>query len=188
LLAHHAKQTRADAVRNKRLAGADGLSQLLCRRQQVASIIFSWGFFFGFWFLAKFNRHLPQLPDGVVTDLRRLGHAADADAESPTTQRVTTSNDPYNLGHSIKTDAEIAELHSRKQGKRLANYHRKQNDVSVLPSSFYHLLTLHLTVVVVGHAQLITSLLKPMEEHTEDARNEEDLSRLPVSPYPSYQC
>jgi hypothetical protein len=31
------------------------------------------------------------------------------------------------------------------------------------------------------HAQLIAALLKPMEEHTEDARNEEDLSRLPVS-------
>jgi len=34
-------------------------------------------------------------------------------------------------------------------------------------------------------AQLITSLLKPMEEHTEDARNEEDLSRLPVNVCPS---
>jgi hypothetical protein len=34
------------------------------------------------------------------------------------------------------------------------------------------------------YAQLITSLLKPMEEHTEDARHEEDLSRLPVSPAP----
>lgn len=33
------------------------------------------------------------------------------------------------------------------------------------------------------HAQLIASLLKPMEEHTEDAKNEEDLSRLPVSAF-----
>ena len=31
-----------------------------------------------------------------------------------------------------------------------------------------------------SRAQLIASLLKPMEEHTEDARHEEDLSRLPV--------
>ncbi|KAI0286855.1 CDF-like metal transporter [Russula aff. rugulosa BPL654] len=95
------------------------------------------------------------LPDTVVTDLRRLDRAADTDAESPTTPHVTTSNDPYNIGHGLKTEAEIAELRSRKRGKRLAKYHRKQND-------------------------LIASLLKPMEEHTEDARNEEDLSRLSV--------
>ncbi|KAI0005537.1 CDF-like metal transporter, partial [Russula compacta] len=63
--------------------------------------------------------------------------------------------DPYNFGHGLKSDEEIAELRSRKRGKRLANYHRRQND-------------------------LIASLLKPMEEHTEDARNEEDHSRLPV--------
>jgi cation diffusion facilitator family transporter len=63
--------------------------------------------------------------------------------------------DPFNLGHGLKTDAEITELRSHRQGKRLANYHRKQN-------------------------ALITALLKPMEEHTEDARNEEDLARLPV--------
>jgi hypothetical protein len=31
------------------------------------------------------------------------------------------------------------------------------------------------------HEQLITSLLKPMEEHTEDAKNEEYQSRVPVS-------
>ncbi|KAH9996507.1 hypothetical protein BJV77DRAFT_1059336 [Russula vinacea] len=100
-------------------------------------------------------RPSPSLPDTAVSDLRRLGRAADADAESPTSPRVTTFNDPYNIGHGIKTDAEIAELSSRKRGKRLANYHRKQND-------------------------LITALLKPMEEHTEDARVEENLSRLPV--------
>ncbi|KAI0307636.1 CDF-like metal transporter, partial [Multifurca ochricompacta] len=63
--------------------------------------------------------------------------------------------DPFNFGHGLKTDAEIAELRNRRRGKRLANYHRRQNT-------------------------LIASLLKPMEEHTEDARNEEDLSRLPV--------
>jgi hypothetical protein len=42
---------------------------------------------------------------------------------------------------------------------------------------FIHVLTLPFI-----RAQLITALLKPMEEHTEDARNEEDLSRIPVSP------
>jgi hypothetical protein len=118
--------------------------------------------------------HLPQLPDRVVTDLRRLDFAADTDAESPTTPRITTSNDPYNFGHGLKTDAEIAELRRRKRGKRLARYHRKQNDVSVC--SFIHICT-SLSFV----AQLIAALLKPMEEHTEDAKNEEDVSRLPVS-------
>ena len=109
----------------------------------------------------------------MVTDLRRLDSAADTDAESPTTPRITTSSDPYNIGHGLKTDAEIAELRSRKRGKRLASYHRKQNDVRFSSFSCPHPANIHV--------QLIASLLKPMEEHTEDARNEEDLSRLPVS-------
>lgn len=41
----------------------------------------------------------------------------------------------------------------------------------------------HLTNIL---AQLIASLLKPMEEHTEDARHEEDLARLPVSAFLSF--
>jgi len=103
---------------------------------------------------AVLNCPLPQQPDAVVTDLR-LAWDANANAESPTTSHITTSRDPYNFGHGLKSDAQIAELRSRKRGKPLANFHRRQND-------------------------LITSLLKPMEEHTEDARNEEGLSRLPV--------
>ncbi|KAI0249528.1 CDF-like metal transporter [Lactifluus subvellereus] len=105
-------------------------------------------------FSSRVNNLEPSssVPDAVVTDLR-LPHHADVDAENSVT--VTTLRDPYNFNHGFKTDAEIAELRSRKRGKPLANYHRKQN-------------------------ALISSLLKPMEEHTEDARNEEDLSRLPV--------
>ncbi|KAI9513113.1 CDF manganese transporter [Russula earlei] len=95
------------------------------------------------------NHQSQSLPDAVVTN--RL----QADAESPTTSRITTSRDPYNIGHGLKSDAEIAELRSRKRGKHLASYHRRQND-------------------------LIASLLKPMEEHTEDARNEENIFRLPI--------
>jgi hypothetical protein len=45
-----------------------------------------------------------------------------------------TSRDPYNIGHGLKTDAEIAELRRRKRGKRLAKYHRRQNDVRVASS------------------------------------------------------
>ena len=118
------------------------------------------------------------MPDIAVTDLRRLGRAADADAESPTS-RVSTSNDPYNIGHGLKTDAEIAELRDRKRGKRLADYYRKQNNVRV--SLFFPSPDPAHSLAYMIHAQLIAYLLKPMEEHTEDARNEEDLARGPVS-------
>ncbi|KAI9454895.1 CDF-like metal transporter [Lactarius psammicola] len=97
----------------------------------------------------------PSVPDAVVTDRRLASYSAEADAERPATPQLMPRRDPFNFGHGLKTDAEIAELCSRKRGKRLATYHRKQN-------------------------ALIASLLKPMEEHTEDARNEDDLSRLPV--------
>lgn len=121
---------------------------------------------------------VPQLPDRVVTDLR-FDFDRDVDAESPRIATSTTSRDPYNFGHGLKSDAEIAELRSRKRGKRLANFHQRQNDVGVSESCLW----ISLNGV---HSQLITSLLKPMEEHTEDARNEEDLSRLPVSPHLSF--
>lgn len=97
----------------------------------------------------------PSVPDAVVTDRRLASYDAEADAGSPTSPQLMPRRDPFNFGHGLKTDAEIAELRSRKRGKRLATYHRKQNT-------------------------LIAYLLKPMEEHTEDARNEEDLSRIPV--------
>ncbi|KAJ7665452.1 CDF-like metal transporter [Mycena polygramma] len=63
--------------------------------------------------------------------------------------------DPFHFKGALKTPAEIDELRRRKKGKRLAAYHGNQNT-------------------------LIASLLKPMEEHTEDARIDEDASRLPV--------
>ncbi|KIK66701.1 hypothetical protein GYMLUDRAFT_218143 [Collybiopsis luxurians FD-317 M1] len=73
--------------------------------------------------------------------------------------RVSISPDPYLLRSGFKTDEELSELRSRKGGRRkgraLAKYHDEQNE-------------------------LITSLLKPMQEHTEDARIEEDSNRLPV--------
>ncbi|KAF8273829.1 CDF-like metal transporter [Lactarius quietus] len=108
---------------------------------------------------SRFGNPDPSLsvPDAVVTDRRLASYDAKTDPENPNrvTPQLMPSRDPFNFGHGLKTDAEIAELRSRKRGKRLANYHHKQN-------------------------ALITSLLKPMEEHTEDARHEEDLSRLPV--------
>ncbi|KAJ7150397.1 CDF-like metal transporter [Mycena filopes] len=63
--------------------------------------------------------------------------------------------DPFRFRGALKTPAEIDELRRRKKGKRLAAYHGNQNT-------------------------LIESLLKPMEEHTEDARIDEAAARLPV--------
>ncbi|KAJ7155897.1 CDF-like metal transporter [Mycena crocata] len=65
------------------------------------------------------------------------------------------NEDPFHFKGALKTPAEIDELRRRKKGKRLAAYHRNQNT-------------------------LIESLLKPMVEHTEDARVDEAAARLPV--------
>ncbi|KAL4253625.1 Cation Diffusion Facilitator Transporter [Abortiporus biennis] len=63
--------------------------------------------------------------------------------------------DPFSFRSSIKSDQELAELRRRRKGKRLEKYHQRQND-------------------------LISYLLKPMEEHTEQARADEEAARLPV--------
>lgn len=72
----------------------------------------------------------------MVSDRRLASYDAVADPEnaSPATSQPMSRSDPFNFGHGLKTDAEIAELRSRKRGKRLANFHRKQNAVGV-PSS-----------------------------------------------------
>ncbi|KAF8215814.1 CDF-like metal transporter [Mycena galopus ATCC 62051] len=64
--------------------------------------------------------------------------------------------DPFHFRGALKTPAEIDELRRRKKGKRLASYHGNQNT-------------------------LIAALLKPMEEHTEDARIDEAAARLPFN-------
>ncbi|KAF9469631.1 CDF-like metal transporter [Collybia nuda] len=63
--------------------------------------------------------------------------------------------DPFQLRDGILSEEEIAALRRRKRGKRVAKYHKKQNT-------------------------LIASVLKPMEDHTEEAKVEEDAARLPV--------
>ncbi|KAG1896103.1 CDF manganese transporter [Suillus fuscotomentosus] len=63
--------------------------------------------------------------------------------------------DPYRIRVGLKTDDELSQLRRRRRtGKRLEKFHRKQND-------------------------LIQSLLKPMEEHTQEAR--EDEANFPFS-------
>ncbi|OCH95741.1 CDF manganese transporter [Obba rivulosa] len=79
------------------------------------------------------------------------------DVERSTDESVlTTRPDPYSFRNAFKSDADLANLRKRtKRGKRLEEYHRRQNE-------------------------LITSLLKSMDEHTQEARVEEEATRLPV--------
>ncbi|EMD42243.1 hypothetical protein CERSUDRAFT_102600 [Gelatoporia subvermispora B] len=90
-------------------------------------------------------------PDATVPDPHQP-----KDVERSTDSVLTTHPDPYYFRNAYKTDADLATLRKRpKSGKRLEEYHRKQND-------------------------LITSLLKSMDEHTQEARVEEEATRLPV--------
>ncbi|KAG8894630.1 hypothetical protein FRC01_012866, partial [Tulasnella sp. 417] len=76
------------------------------------------------------------------------------DEESPSV--VHGRQDPYRLRDALKTDAELAELRNRRRtGKQIEQYHRGQNE-------------------------LIGQLLKPLEEHTSDAREAEENAKLPV--------
>ncbi|KAJ8457448.1 hypothetical protein ONZ45_g18307 [Pleurotus djamor] len=61
--------------------------------------------------------------------------------------------DPFQFRDGLKSPDELAELRRRK--KNVESYHRRQND-------------------------LITSLLKPIDDHTQEAKEEEDSYRLPV--------
>ncbi|KAK7695094.1 hypothetical protein QCA50_002284 [Cerrena zonata] len=112
------------------------------------------------------TRSAPALPmssstktDVTVND-QKLDSPTDLDIERATTYSPTTLPtvpvDPYSLREGIKGDDELSEIRKRrKNGKKLEKFHRRQNN-------------------------LINSLLKSMEEHTEEARVEEEASRLPV--------
>ncbi|KAJ3994960.1 CDF-like metal transporter, partial [Lentinula boryana] len=63
--------------------------------------------------------------------------------------------DPFHLREGLQSEKQLQELRDRKNGKKLHNYYARQNN-------------------------LIVSLLKSMEEHTNEARHEEDAARLPV--------
>ncbi|KAJ3911695.1 CDF-like metal transporter, partial [Lentinula edodes] len=63
--------------------------------------------------------------------------------------------DPFHLRDALKSEKQLLELQEHKNGKKLQNYYARQNN-------------------------LIVSLLKSMEEHTSEARDEEDAARLPV--------
>ncbi|KII93308.1 hypothetical protein PLICRDRAFT_151886 [Plicaturopsis crispa FD-325 SS-3] len=75
-------------------------------------------------------------------------------------ERISASSsvippDPFMIRDRIVSEVDLAALRHRKKGKRVEKYQRRQND-------------------------LIQSLLKPMDEHTEEARVEEEHARVPV--------
>ncbi|KAH9897725.1 CDF-like metal transporter [Cubamyces lactineus] len=63
--------------------------------------------------------------------------------------------DPFSFRSAYKNDAQLSDLRKRRKGKDLEHYHRRQNN-------------------------LINDLLKSMDEHTSEARVEEEQSRLPI--------
>lgn len=95
-------------------------------------------------------------PDGPVTDLPLDAKDVERATTVTTDSAAAHSQDPFAFRTALKNQAELDDLRKRKKtGKRLEKYHRRQN-------------------------ALITSLLKPMEEHTSQARAESEASRLPV--------
>lgn len=96
---------------------------------------------------------------GRTTGASRLAYSqSGAASEDGDSGSLAGLADPYNLKAGLTTPASLATLRQRKpkrKGKELEQYHRKQNE-------------------------LISSLLKPMHEHTEDARIEEKAARLPI--------
>ncbi|KAH9486424.1 Metal tolerance protein 9 [Psilocybe cubensis] len=79
----------------------------------------------------------------------------DADVERASGSTSLIPVDPFQFRDGIVTDEELSNLRRRKKGKAVAKYQTRQNN-------------------------LIEALLKPMEEHTEDAKAEEEAARLPV--------
>jgi len=95
----------------------------------------------------------PNLTDTVVTMRNTTKDSEDVERAS---SNILSHPDPFQFRDALKTPSQLAELRLRKMGKRLEKYHRRQNN-------------------------LILSLLKPMEDHTQEAKVEEDAARLPVN-------
>ncbi|KAH6917075.1 cation diffusion facilitator 1 [Coprinopsis sp. MPI-PUGE-AT-0042] len=79
----------------------------------------------------------------------------DLERTSSTDSQARLLPDPYQFRDKLVDEETLSGLRNRKKGKHVANFHLRQND-------------------------LIHSLLKPMEQHTEDAHAEEESTRLSV--------
>ncbi|KAF8167538.1 CDF-like metal transporter [Crassisporium funariophilum] len=91
--------------------------------------------------------------DTVVPDQKPFKFDEDVERASGSSSLLPV--DPFQIRDGIVPDEELAGLRRRAKGKRVAKYQTQQNN-------------------------LISALLKPMEEHTEDAKLEQEAARLPV--------
>ncbi|KAF8172692.1 CDF-like metal transporter [Pholiota molesta] len=87
------------------------------------------------------------------TDVDQTGFHSDIQPSSGSKALIAV--DPYQIRDGILTEEELANLRHHKKGKAVGKYQSRQNN-------------------------LISALLKPMEEHTEDAKAQEEAIRLPV--------
>ncbi|KAG9003659.1 hypothetical protein FRB94_002982 [Tulasnella sp. JGI-2019a] len=95
-----------------------------------------------------------QRSSSTKRDATQLSGPSRSDEEQASSARER--KDPFNFSTALKTDAELAEIrHRGKKGKQVERYQREQNE-------------------------LIGQLLKPLEEHTSDAKEAEDAAKLPV--------
>ena len=53
----------------------------------------------------------------------------DIDIERTSAASSVLPLDPFNIRRGLLTEEQIAQLRQRRKGKRVANFHRKQNDV-----------------------------------------------------------
>jgi len=77
------------------------------------------------------------------------------DAEGALGPSAVPPQDPFQLRMGLLSDEQIAGLRRRKKGKVVAEYQKKQNN-------------------------LVNYMLKPMENHTEESKVDEEAARLPV--------
>lgn len=85
------------------------------------------------------------------------------------------------LKTGYKQENELNELRQRrKNGKKLEKFYRKQNTVSLCAVSVSVFAFLNVFRWLPYRLQLIGYLLKSMEEHTEEAREAEEETRLQV--------
>ncbi|PAV22804.1 CDF-like metal transporter [Pyrrhoderma noxium] len=106
---------------------------------------------------SSLNLDVDKHSDLTVIQSIRTSDASSLPPDPSTVEsgRAWNRKDPHMFSNGLKTEDELSELRRRKRGHKLERYHRRQNE-------------------------LITSLLKPMEEHTEEAKEAEEIARLPV--------
>ncbi|PFH49680.1 hypothetical protein AMATHDRAFT_62651 [Amanita thiersii Skay4041] len=107
--------------------------------------------------LAALEAKIPegiQFTDTVVPD-QLPKFSTHVDIEGTSASSSVLPRDPFQLREGVVPQERLVELRRRKKSKHIADYQSRQND-------------------------LINYVLKPMEEHTEEARLDEEAARLPV--------